>query len=314
MNIVIAGAGAMGCRFGAALFQAGYEVVLVDSWKEHVHSITQNGLILETEKGVNKVNIQAVTPENLSMNADILAVFTKSVDTENMIEKCRPIIHEKTKVLTLQNGIGNLEILAQYASKEQLFAGTTTYAANLKGPGLVAAFGSGNTEIMQIDGKRETCAKQMISMFNRAGINAAMSKDIIKSIWEKAAFNSILNPICTLTLSPVAQVGSYSHISEIIEGVLNEIDLVAGAERVNFDKKKVKRTIYGVFNPSMSGHHYSSMYHDIKKARKTEIDFLNGAIVERAKKHNIEVPYTSLLHHLIKMLEDSVTQENIHQG
>ena len=305
MNIAIVGAGAMGCRFGAALFATGYEVILVDRWQAHVEQINQYGLSVENEDGVHQLRIKAVAPECVNTPIDLIIVFTKSVDTEEMIARCQATIDEDTSILTLQNGIGNLDILARYVQEEQLFAGTTTYAANLQGPGSVAAFGSGYNEIMYMGGKRKNGANQIVSLFQQAGLHAGVSENVIKSIWEKAAFNAILNPLCTLTLSSVAQVGSYSGISEVIDGMLNEIDLVAKAEQVDFDKEKVKQTIYRVCHPSMSGNHYSSMYYDIQNRRKTEVDFLNGAIWARAKKHHIQVPHLSLLYHLMKILEQS---------
>lgn len=304
MNIAIVGAGAMGSRFGSALFNGGHEVILLDTWKKHIEEIKQNQLKIENEYGIINVPVQASFPEDSKQKTDIIIIFTKSMDTEEMIKRCLHLITEETKVLTLQNGIGNIEVLTSYIPRKQLFAGTTTYTANLKNPGHVAAFGSGDSEIMHVDGDRVDEAKKIVSIFNESGLRTTLSSNVIKSIWEKAAFNSVLNTLCTLTSSTVRTVGSYDSIEEIINGVLDEIELVANAEDVQFDKQKVKDTINGVFDPAMSGNHYSSMYHDIQNGRKSEIEFLNGAIVQKAKKFNISVQYNTLLFHLIKMLEN----------
>src|SRR5690606_9580962 len=124
-----------------------------------------------------------------------------------------------------------------------------------------------------------------------------------QSIWEKAAFNAVLNPLCTLTLNPVGRVGAYESIMEVISGILNEIEEIAEAENISFHKEKVRSVIKSVFDPKMSAHHYSSMYYDIHKGRQTEIDYLNGAVAQKGKEHDIPVPMNTLLFHLIKMLE-----------
>ncbi|MFC5587321.1 ketopantoate reductase family protein [Sporosarcina soli] len=305
MNIIIAGAGAMGCRFGSALAYSSCQVTLLDNWQEHIHKINRDGLIVTNEKGSSQILIRASLPGNCDHKADLMIFFTKSMQTESMIKSCLHLITEKTEVLTLQNGIGNIEVLSQYISENQLFAGTTTYAANLEGPGTVEAFGSGTIEMMHVKGERKKQTKKIVSILNEAGLRTELSADILKSIWEKAAFNAVLNPLCTLTSSTVGTIGTYGAIVDVVSGILKEVELVAHAENVRLDRQKVMRVIDSVFDPAMSAHHYSSMYHDIQKGRPTEIDFLNGAIIQKAQKHKIAVPYNTLIYHLIKMLENN---------
>lgn len=304
MKIIIAGAGAMGSRFGSALVNSGCQVTLVDNWQKHIDKINQNGLIVTNEAGSSQVSIRASLPEGCCEKADLVIFFTKSMQTESMIKSCLHLLTEKTDVLTLQNGIGNIEVLSKYLSKNQLFAGTTTYAANLAEPGTVEAFGSGTIEIMHVNGERKEQAEKIVSLLNKAGLRTELSVDVIKSIWEKAAFNSVLNPLCTLTSSTVGIIGTYGGIADVVSEILKEVELVAHAEGVSLDRQKVMHVIDSVFDPAMSGHHYSSMYHDIQKGRPTEIDFLNGAIIQKAQKHKISVPYNTLIYHLIKMVEN----------
>jgi len=137
MNIVIAGAGAMGSRFGSALYQNGYNVHLLDDWEEHVTAIKQNGLTVINEKGKEQVSIPAQLPQDDSRVADLFIILTKSPKTEAMMKSCLHLLSDQTKILTLQNGLGNIEVLTKYVAKEQVFAGVTTYAAKLIGPGVV---------------------------------------------------------------------------------------------------------------------------------------------------------------------------------
>ncbi|MEK3936598.1 2-dehydropantoate 2-reductase [Sporosarcina sp. FSL W7-1349] len=302
MKVIIAGAGAMGCRFGSSLFNEN-EVILVDNWKEHVDKINRTGLSITDDKGTALIPISAKLPENCNEKADLLIIFSKSMQTDSIIQSCLQMITSETKILTLQNGIGNVETLTKWVPVEQLFAGITTYAANLNGPGTVEATGSGIIEIMHITGKRRREAELLIQLFNKSGLKAELSGNVIQSIWEKAAFNAVLNPLCTLTSSTVGQIGAYGIIGDVIRSVLGEIELVAEAEGVDFDKLQVMNVIENVFNPNMSSHHYSSMYHDLQNGRETEIEYLNGAFIKKANQYNIPTPYNTLLYHLIKIAE-----------
>ncbi|SDH16438.1 ketopantoate reductase [Alteribacillus persepolensis] len=305
MKIAIAGAGAMGSRFGFMLHSAGNDVVLLDMWQEHVRAIQNKGLEVVHDSGQETITIEASHPRDYYGKPDVFILFTKAMQTEDMLCKCQHLLGADVKVLTLQNGLGNIDVIEQRMPKENIFAGVTTFAAKLLKPGQVEALGSGDTEIMQIYGNDTEALLHLIDTFNHANIHAALSQDVMKSIWQKAAFNSVLNPLCTLMQNTVAAIGGYSRIDQLIEPLVEEIITVAKAEEVILEKENMLRMIRGVFDPSMSGHHMSSMYHDVKNGRKTEVDFLNGAIVEKAQRYHIDVPYNHMLYHLISMLEET---------
>jgi 2-dehydropantoate 2-reductase len=303
MNIVIIGAGAMGSRVGPALYKNDYHVQLIDDWEEHVEAIQQNGLMVINEKGKEQVYIPAHLPKDCAEEVDLLIILTKSTKTESMMKSCLHLISERTQVLTLQNGLGNIEVLTKYVSKEQLFVGITTYSAKLSGPGMVEAFGSGKTEIMDVTGQQKEEAERIIQIFNHSAIHAIISENVIKSIWNKVAFNSVMNPLCTLTKSSAGVIGTYCHFYEIIDPILDEIIKVAEVEGIELNKKYITETIIAALNPSMSGSHLSSMYQDIQRGQPTEIEYLNGALLKKGELNQIPMPYNRLLYHLIKMLE-----------
>ncbi|WP_181351201.1 ketopantoate reductase family protein [Thalassobacillus sp. CUG 92003] len=309
MNIVIAGAGAMGGRFGSMLFQAGNQVVLVDEWKEHMNFIQQYGLEVTNEAGKEVIHLPASFPETHNGEYDLLILLTKAMETERMLKKCRHLIKKKTKVLTLQNGLGNIEVLERFIPRKSIYAGVTTFAARMTAPGRMEAFGSGVTEIMHIDNEETPEANELVDTFNYSGIHASLSNDVMKSIWKKAIFNSVLNPLCTLLESSVSEIGSYKEIDILIDGMIKEALPVAAAEGIGLNFDEIKHTIKTVFDPSMSGSHMSSMYQDILRGRKTEIDYLNGAIVQKAEKHGLFVPSHLFVYQLIRMLEESAKKK-----
>ena len=111
MRIAIAGSGAMGCRFGSMLYEAGNDVLLVDEWPDHVEAIKNKGLEIVNENGTYTPGITAAFPYEAHGEVDLLIVFTKAMQTDSMVRSCKHLINKETRVLTLQNGLGNIEIL-----------------------------------------------------------------------------------------------------------------------------------------------------------------------------------------------------------
>jgi len=263
-------------------------------------------LTVINEKGKEQVSIPAQLPQDDSRVADLFIILTKSPKTEAMMKSCLHLLSDQTKILTLQNGLGNIEVLTKYVAKEQVFAGVTTYAAKLIGPGVVEAFGSGKTEMMNITGLYKDDAEGIAQLFNQSGIHAVVSSDVMKSIWNKVAFNSCMNPLCTLTKSPAGVLGTYPDFFELIDPILAEIVTVAEAEGIHLNKNEISQTISGALDPVMSGNHLSSMYQDIQRGQPTEIEYLNGALLRKGERYQIPMPYNKLLYHLIKMLERGI--------
>ncbi|MFZ4451194.1 ketopantoate reductase family protein [Salibacterium aidingense] len=305
MKIAVLGAGSLGSRFGAALFERGNDVVLVDPWAEHIDAIRKNGLEVIDDRERYTCQIPAFLPKECTGDFDLLLVLSKAMQTSGLLKKCRHLIHPEVKILTLQNGLGNIEIMEQFVSREQLYAGVTTYASRLIKPGIIEAIGTGYIELMQVDGRKEG-GEEIAEIWKHAGMNIEVVDDVLQSIWYKAAFNCILNPLCTIMGTSVAAVGSYSKMETMINEMIEEIIKVGEAEGVKLKKSCIKQKIQEVFDPAVSGNHHSSMALDIQKGRKTEIEFLNGAIVKKANTHSISVPNNKLLYHFICMLEEII--------
>ena len=144
MKITIAGAGAMGCRFGGALFAAGHEVLLLDGWPEHVSAINGRGLRVDDSDGSHVVRVPAhAFPAD--QPGDLVIVFGKATQTASVAAASAAAIGPSTLVLTLQNGLGNIEALRSRVPDSRLLAGTTTLGTELLGPGHIRALGSGET-------------------------------------------------------------------------------------------------------------------------------------------------------------------------
>jgi len=303
MKVTIAGAGAMGCRFGAALASAGHEVLLLDGWPEHVSEINAGGLRVTDERGSRLIAIRAALFPAVPDAADLLIVFTKATATTAVAAAAAGAIGPRTLVLTLQNGLGNIEALLPHVPRSRLLAGTTTLGTELVGPGHIRALGSGETVLGALGGVSAAHAERTVASLAAAGIAARVAADPLAVIWAKVAFNCVMNSLCAIGSIPVSALGLYPGFDALAGVILSEVAAVAAAEGVHVDVPAALALMKAQFDPAASGNHLASTLQDLLNGRPTEIAHLNGAIASRAAGHGIPAPANSLITRLVELLE-----------
>ncbi|MBO8183417.1 MAG: 2-dehydropantoate 2-reductase [Archaeoglobus sp.] len=289
ITVQIMGAGAIGSLFGGLIRLAGFKVHFVARGKQ-LEALKKDGLILT---GLLEGHLK-VDASNNPENADITIVAVKAYDTENaarILSKIDPGI-----VFTIQNGIGNVEILSKYL--DRVVGGVTTYGANLVAPGVVNFAGKGIVYAGD-DGYISDDAKVVAEVLRRAGFNCEVVDDISFRIWSKAIVNAAINPltaICRVRNGKIVEVEELWGVAKAIveEGVrvlkkmgLPEADFVGMVREVALKTSENR----------------SSMLQDIENGKRTEIEFINGAIVRRAKEFGLEAPTNELLVNLVKGVE-----------
>ncbi len=293
----------MGSRFGYMFKVAGQDVTLIDKWQDHVSIINRSGLTVN-DNGVTKIcRIPAVLPDRADGHYDLILVLTKAMQLDVMMKSIRPIIDERTNILILSNGIGNIETLEKYVSKEQIYAGVTLWTSELDGPGKVTLTGSGSIELQKIGEGSDQFFQALIDTMNQAGFNAKVSRNVLVSIWQKAALNSVLNTYCTILSCNIGQFGGLENAVELLQPLVNECVTVAHSSGVMIDRDAILKAIGTIFDPKMGGDHYPSMYQDLHSKRRTEVDFLNGAFSRMGDRLHIATPYNHLLTDLIHAKE-----------
>ena len=303
MKITVAGAGAMGCRFGSALFEAGHEVLLLDGWREHVAAINAAGLTVSSEEGSRVVRVPAALFPAARKPADLVIVFAKATQTASAAAAAAGAIGPDTVVLTLQNGLGNIEALRSCVPEERLLAGTTTLGTELLGPGHIRALGSGETVLGALGPGSSDHAERTRLTLAAAGLPTRVAADALGVIWAKVAFNCVMNSLCAIASIPVSALGLYEGFDAVASGILGEVAAVAAAEGVTVDTEAALRLMKAQFDPAASGDHLASTLQDLMNGRPTEIAHLNGAIASRARAHGIEAPLNALITQLIQLLE-----------
>lgn len=307
MKITIAGAGAMGSRFGLMLHKGGNEVTLVDGWPAHVNQIKEHGLQanFNGEELTVQLPVELQSEIHSEEKTDLIILFTKAMQLDKMLQDIQPLIGEHTNVLCLLNGIGHEDIVEKYVPMENIFIGNTMWTAGLEGPGKVKLFGNGSVELQNLGKKQEQAAIDLASVLSDSGLNAKYSDNIHYSIYRKACVNGTMNGLCTILDTNMAGLGKTRPAHDMVVTIVNEFAAVAAHEGVMLDIPEVIEHVEECFNPETIGMHYPSMYQDlITNHRLTEIDYINGAISRKGKKYNIPTPYCDFLTQLIHSKEE----------
>ncbi|AOF48539.1 2-dehydropantoate 2-reductase [Tetragenococcus halophilus subsp. halophilus] len=308
MKIIIAGAGAMGSRFGLMLHRANHEVVLVDGWQEHIDAINKNGLQANFNGEKIVENISAYNQNEIAkvdFSADLVILFTKAMQLDSMLQSINSLLHEDTKVLCLLNGIGHEDMIKKYVPYQNIFLGNTMWTSGLQGPGKVKLFGDGSIDLQNLAQGQEQAANTIVEALNRADLNAKYSSNILSSIYKKACVNGSVNGLCTVLECNIASLGASSYANIIISQIVDEFIAIANAQNIFLDKDEVLTQIKSSFDPETIGLHYPSMYQDlIDNKRLTEIDYINGVIVRKGKQYQIPTPYCNFLTELIHSKEE----------
>lgn len=308
MKIAIAGAGAMGSRFGLMLHKAGNEVILIDKWMDHVNAIKEYGLKANYNGKDVVEKIPAFFPSEIvgyNDKIDTVILFTKAMQLDDMLKSIKSILTKETKVLCLLNGLGHEDTVEKYVSKENILLGNTMWTAGLTGPGEVKLFGNGEIELQNVHINGKEAALEVVNVMNEAGLNAKYSENVMYSIWRKACVNGTLNGTCTILNANIASFGSTSRADSIISTIIDEFAEVAAKEGVILDKKEIVNHVKSTFDPNGVGKHYPSMHQDlIKNNRLTEIDYINGAVCKKGERYNVSTPYCKFLTQLVHTKEE----------
>jgi 2-dehydropantoate 2-reductase len=306
MKVLILGAGAMGCLYGAAFHRAGCEVVLVDVNQRHIDAINTRGLELETRAGTELLPIAARLPGEIAEPVDLVVVFTKTFHTDAALTGIAAAIGPQTWLLSLQNGLGNDRRLAAHASQDRILVGSSSLPSDLVGPGKVRSHGEGGSKLYPAFGADPAFAQDICELLTRGGLPAALEPDIHGAIWSKAIFNATMNPLCALTRRTPGFLGAHAESRDLIRQLVDEGVAVANASGIAIPAQP----IHDLTQVSVTDHadHEASMLQDVKAGRRTEVDAINGAIVEAARAAGVAAPLAETLWRLVKLEEAKLAE------
>jgi 2-dehydropantoate 2-reductase len=302
MRICIIGCGAVGSLFAAHLAKADEaEVWTYDVWKEHVEAIRQSGLRLSGAADFT-VRLHATGNPQEIPACDYGIVATKAIHTKAAMMQVRHIFNQNSAVCSVQNGVGNEEIIAEYVNF--VIRGTTFPAGHPIVPGHIGFDITGDTWIGPFEPTHTPMQKveELAGLLTRAGMNTIALRDARGAQWTKLIFNAATNPVGAVTSLHHGAATRFGPTGELFNELIAEGEAVAkklGIELHDDPRNLVQR------GANAPGKHRASMLQDVLAKRPTEVDFMNGAIVEWGKQVGVPTPLNQALWALIKGLEHS---------
>ena len=300
MKIAIVGAGSMGSLFGALLAESGESVRLYDIWAEHVKAINEKGLGIELNGKTRSVNVKATTDKEKIRKADLVIIFVKSTQTGDAARVASELVDNTGFVLTLQNGMGNADIIAEVIDPGGIIAGTTSHGATLLGPGLIRHAGTGLTVIGMWSGNEKAGIQKIADVFNKAGIITETADDIRSVVWKKLIINVGINAITALTGIKNGMILDLSSTKALVHAAVKEAMEVARTQGIKMPDEMVE-LVFQV--AEATGANRSSMGQDVDNKRQTEINAINGAVVKEAEKLGLNVPVNQTLTALVETMQ-----------
>jgi 2-dehydropantoate 2-reductase len=302
MKTAIVGAGAMGSLFGALLSEAGNDVWLYDVWREHVDTINKNGLRVEREGDTRVVRISASTDQGEIGPAGLVIIFVKSTQTGPAAETARDLAGSDGSVLTLQNGMGNADIISEFIDPVRIFAGTTSHGATLLEAGSIRHAGVGPTTIgaWAASEKGFENARRVAEFLTRAGIDTDAVENVHAVVWNKLLINIGINAITALTGIKNGQLLDLECTRDISRAAVEEAMSVARALGIQINEDAVDHVIKVA---QATAANRSSMGQDIDNKRQTEISAINGYVVREANKLGIDATVNQTLTGLVETLQ-----------
>jgi 2-dehydropantoate 2-reductase len=302
MKICVIGCGAVGSLFAAHLARAGEaEVWAYDVWKEHIEAIRREGLRLSGAADFS-VRLKATTNAGELPRTDYGIVATKAIHTREAISETAHIFDNESAVVSVQNGVGNEEIIAEHV--RYVIRGTTFPAGHPVGPGHIGYDIKGDTWIGPFEptGTPMSKVEELAGLMTRAGMNTIALADARGAQWMKLIFNASTNPVGALTLLHHGAAARFGPTGELFEDLIAEGEAVARklGIKLHGDPRELVRK-----GASAPGKHKASMLQDVLLKRPTEVDFMNGAIVRWGAKVGTPTPLNKALWQLIKGLEHS---------
>ena len=299
--ILILGAGAVGLALAGRLAAAA--TVYAACRPVHAGAIREQGLVMEGVWGDATVReiIPVTGPDEVPPAVDFVIVTAKGTGTRAISREYAGVIRGRPTA-SLQNGIGNEDIIAEYT--DTVIGGTVTTNFSVAGPGHVRVLSESAPMRFGVWSGDGDALRELIGTVRSAGIAVEPEPDIRAGKWAKALLNIAVNPICALLRAPVG-VAADGEIRGIVDGLIRETFAVAGAEGVRLPWATADDYLAYLFRVQVPDFAavYPSMYHDLRQGRRTEIDLLNGYVARLGERHGIATPHNRCIAGLVRYAE-----------
>jgi len=300
MRITVIGPGAIGSVFGGRLAAAGHAVTLIARPGLRADMLLRDGLRLTGLGGDVAFPLPVLFDAGDAPPAELVLITVKAYDTVEAIRKHRSAIGPQTMVVSLQNGVGNVEAIVEAVPPAQVLAATTTMGAYIQEDGAVCIAGEGDTAIGEWEGGLSERASRLAGAFAAAGLKAEATDDVRRLLFAKLAVNCAINPLTALVRAPNGVVADRPELAALVRPIVSEVVAVARAEGVTLDEEALAERALAVARATRANR--SSMFKDALAGRRTEIDAISGAVAALGLKHGLPTPCNAILAALVASL------------
>jgi 2-dehydropantoate 2-reductase len=316
LKFAVVGAGALGSAIGGVLTEAGHDVLLITRNQAHVDTINQHGLVLRTA-GVDRVvraraavSAQAALEQKEFATSqqplDCIIVLVKSAQTHDAVSAAMGLLGPHTTVLSLQNGLGHEDILCSLLGRQRVLAGKTYCGGQIIAPGHVICGHVGkDTHMGELDGSITPRITKIAAAFNGAGLQTTVSDNIMGTIWDKLFINVATGALSGITRLAYGDLYQMPQLKAVAVAAVNEAMAIAKAKGI--------RT--SITDPAAAWHKAgaglpfefkASILQTLERGVRTEVDFMNGAVVQLGLQHGVPTPVNSTLLACIQGIEKNL--------
>ena len=287
MRIVIVGPGAIGCYLAATLHGRAGRLLLLDHRQDHAAALGESGIVLTTPRGTERARV-AVTASPSPGQADVVVLCVKAYDTRTAMRHAAPLLQPRTLVVSLQNGLGNVECIADVAPEVRLAVATTTAGATLEAPGRVLLSNRGRFRLAPVETGGLRPVNDLAALLEAAGLRVAVSGDLEALLWSKLVINAAINAVTAMAGVPNGALSARPDLMETAVAAAREAEAVARGRGIRLDYPSAEAELRRVCRETAGN--ISSMLQDVRNGKPTEIDAINGAVVREAERLGIDTP------------------------
>jgi 2-dehydropantoate 2-reductase len=303
MRVTVIGPGAVGLLWAGRLAQAGAQVALLDHRPERAQRLNDEGIFLEDDQGhVNHHMSASALPQVLN-ETDLALVCVKAYQTEEVAEVLGEHLGLDGRALTLQNGVGNVEALVSTLGPARVMGGITSEGSTLVKEGHVRHAGKGQTHLGPAEGPLDSFTQEVAALLNNAGFATQAVEGCQNLIWTKLIINVGINALTAILGVPNGRLLELPHAALLMEQVVNEAVQVGSKLGINFIHDEMLEAVREV--AKRTAKNVSSMLQDVRSKRHTEVQFINGAVLDKGGELGLACPYNAALTNMVLALEEN---------
>ena len=288
MRVVVMGTGGVGGYFGGRLAQGGCDVRFV-ARGEHLAALREHGLRIESKLGDLQLAVRASDDAASLGPADFILISVKLWDTEAAVQAIAPLVGPETAVVSFQNGVEKEEILRRHLPQRAVLGGVSYVSAKILRPGVISQSGAMQKLVFgEFDGSASDRTAALLDACKRGGIDAEISPDITRAIWEKFIFLVGLSAVTTAMRSTIGPIRGNGRTRSFLLDVMREVVAVGRAQGVRLEEDLAEKQL--AFCDGLPPGMTSSMHTDLEAGRRLELNWLSGGVTELGRLTGVPTP------------------------